>query len=204
MEEELIPLPTSQQIAFLKEKFGYDNFLENQWVIINSLLNEKRDSFLISASASGKSLCYQYSALCLNGITLVISPSKLLIVDQVAASKSFNIKVCIIEELNNITIDNLSEVVKGDFKIAYTTVEYMTKHSKRILEELKNEINLITFEEVFWITNWRDLREKNHYLGKIRLNNVPILTVSAVASKITERKIITLIGLNNPKVCIFD
>ena len=57
----------------LKKYWGYTAFLPHQKDVIESLL-EGQDTIAIMATGGGKSLCYQLPALCLDGLTIVISP----------------------------------------------------------------------------------------------------------------------------------
>src|SRR5258708_38783891 len=66
----------------LKQYFGHDNFLAGQREIIEDALSG-RDAFVLMPTGAGKSLIYQFSALLLPGLTVVISPLIALMQDQV-------------------------------------------------------------------------------------------------------------------------
>ena len=66
----------------LKNIFGFDNFREGQVDVIEKIL-EGKSALAVFPTGSGKSLCYQLSALLLDGLTLVISPLIALMKDQI-------------------------------------------------------------------------------------------------------------------------
>lgn len=67
----------------LKDVWGYDGFRAGQEEAVRRVLSG-RSTLLVSATGSGKSLCYVLPALKLPGITIVISPLIALIKDQLA------------------------------------------------------------------------------------------------------------------------
>ena len=77
----------SELKALLESKFGHKKFLPLQAEVIRNVL-DGRDSLALMPTGSGKSLCYQLPALCLDGVTLVISPLIALMKDQVDALQS--------------------------------------------------------------------------------------------------------------------
>src|ERR1700734_3053546 len=66
----------------LKKTFGFETFREGQETVILKIL-EGKSALAVFPTRSGKSLCYQLSALLLDGLTLVISPLIALMKDQI-------------------------------------------------------------------------------------------------------------------------
>ena len=84
----------------LKMTFGLSDFLEGQLDIILFAL-DKKDCLVLMPTGGGKSLCYQLTALITNGLTVVVSPLRSIIIDQVQKLKSLKVifsghKLCLI------------------------------------------------------------------------------------------------------------
>ena len=77
-------------IELLKSHFGFDSFRDGQLETIEILL-AKRSAAAIFPTGSGKSLCYQLTALLLPGLTLVVSPLLALMKDQIDSLQAKNI-----------------------------------------------------------------------------------------------------------------
>lgn len=73
--------------SFLHHHFGFNSFRAGQEEAIRSLLN-KNHTLAIMPTGAGKSLIYQFAALQLEGLTLVITPLIALMKDQAATLPS--------------------------------------------------------------------------------------------------------------------
>src|SRR5206468_1483877 len=74
--------PDGQLPDRIRDYFGFRKFRPGQSEAVNSAL-EGRDTLVVMPTGSGKSLCFQLTAIALDGITVVVSPLISLMKDQV-------------------------------------------------------------------------------------------------------------------------
>lgn len=115
----------------LKRRFGFDTFKDNQEAIVRTLLNRK-DAFVLMPTGGGKSLCYQFPALLMEGTAIVVSPLIALMKNQVDAirqiSESDGIAHFLNSSLNKSEIDTVkADVANGVTKLLYVAPESLTK-----------------------------------------------------------------------------
>lgn len=202
-ENDPFDVPPAEHLEFLKTNFGYSSFRQTQWKIIKSIIEEKRDSFVIMATGYGKSLCFQYPAVYTNGITIVISPLISLMEDQVHALQLVNIPACLMGTAQpNKKIDE--DIISGQYRIVYMSPEYVIKsEGLKLIEKLGTMVTLIAIDEAHCISQWgHDFRQTYKRLGVIRnhLPKIPILAVTATATGIICQDVCTTLGLRQPMI----
>src|ERR1700683_2591412 len=82
MEPNSTKAPDEHLPERIRDYFGFRQFRPGQAEAVNSAL-QGRDTLVVMPTGSGKSLCFQLTAIALEGITIVVSPLISLMKDQV-------------------------------------------------------------------------------------------------------------------------
>ena len=193
-------------LDILSKYYGYTNFRKGQEEIINSIINNK-DVLAIMPTGGGKSICYQVPALCLDGITIVISPLISLMKDQVDTLKAMGIKATYINsslsssEFNEI----LNNIENNEYKIIYVAPERLDSFEFTNLIKYK-DISQIAIDEAHCISQWgHDFRSSYKRIPNFidSLDKRPIVTAfTATASDEVRNDILNILKLHNPDIYI--
>ena len=192
-------------IKVLNRLFGYKEFRNGQFEIINNIL-KKRDSFCIMPTGGGKSICYQIPAFIFDGITIVISPLIALMKDQVDnINNNIGIKAKYINSTN--TLDEVKEIIDmcylGQVKLLYISPERLKNNY--FINAIKTlNISQIAIDEAHCISMWgHDFRKSYRDIeGFVRIfRNRPVVSAfTATATKEVLGDSIKLLNLNNPYI----
>ena len=169
----------------LKTRFGYDEFRPLQAEIIQTVLAE-RDALVLMPTGGGKSLCYQLPALCLEGLTLVVSPLIALMKDQVDALRANGVAAAFI----NSTVPApeargiYTEARAGRLKILYIAPERLAVAGfSEFLRAVR--VSLIAIDEAHCISEWgHDFRPdyRNLHVLRDRFPETPVIALTATAT----------------------
>ena len=190
--------------TLLKNVFGYDEFRPLQKEIIDRTLAGK-DSFVLMPTGGGKSMCFQIPALCLDGITLVVSPLISLMKDQVQALQSNGIKADFFnssmapQEEQNVIVS----ATKGEIQLLYLSPEKLISVSNTWLADLN--IKLVAIDEAHCVSMWgHDFRPEYTQLKVFRnsLPKIPFMALTATADKSARMDIEEQLGLKASKLFI--
>jgi ATP-dependent DNA helicase RecQ len=142
------------QRELLRETFGFPEFRDGQQPVVDRLLAGK-SVLAIFPTGGGKSLCYQLSALALDGLTLVVSPLIALMKDQLDFLKSRNIPAARLD--SSLGLSEIRQVHAGlhagTLKLLYVSPERLA--NERFLQTLRTlTISLLAVDEAHCISEW--------------------------------------------------
>ncbi len=186
----------------LKKYWGYSWFLPHQKDIIGSILGG-RDTLAVMATGGGKSLCYQLPAICLGGLTLVISPLISLMKDQVDDLNARGIPAAAfnssLEYRERARID--ASLHDGSLRLLFVSPEKCMQQN--FLQSLKRaSIRLIAIDEAHCISEWgHNFRPEYRQLAQLKkyFPDVPVVALTATAIPEVRRDIIRQLGLDNAR-----
>lgn len=187
----------------LRKVFKHDAFRTGQLEIMRSI-GSGRDTLIVMPTSSGKSLCYQIPALCLPGTALVISPLIALMKDQVDALVERGISAAYLN--SSLTSSQQAKALRkfndGEYKLLYVAPERFKVPS--FLEGIarnKTPISFLAIDECHCVSQWgHDFRIDYRRLGYVRerLNNVPVIALTATATVKVQDDVCTQLRMRNP------
>jgi len=189
----------------LKTVFGYDDFLENQREVIESVFSG-RDVFALMPTGGGKSLCYQIPAMLDHGVAIVISPLIALMEDQVKGLRQYGVRAAYLN--SSLSFQEAQDVQRraanGGLDILYVAPEkLLTENFQHFLTHIKPM--LFAIDEAHCVSQWgHDFRPEYLRITEVtrRFPDTPRMALTATADAITRGDILEKLDLRQAEVFI--
>ena len=188
----------------LKTYYGYDEFRPLQEEIIMHTINGN-DSLVLMPTGGGKSLCFQMSALLMEGMAVIVSPLISLMKDQVEGLRMNGIAAEALNSSNDegYNRDIINRCIDGKVKMLYISPERLVGGVLTILQNA--HVSLFAIDEAHCISGWgHDFRPEYTQLGQLKqlFPNVPIMALTATADKITKEDILVQLNIKDAKTYV--
>ena len=189
----------------LRTVWGYPAFRGLQEEVIRHVLSGG-DALVLMPTGGGKSLCYQVPALCLDGLTVVVSPLIALMQDQVAALTQQGVRAALL----NSTLDLRQALAveramhDGSLDLVYVAPERL--RTPGFLDLLARcRLALFAIDEAHCVSQWgHDFRPDYLEVRVLheRFPAVPRLALTATADAPTRREIVERLDLGQGRVFV--
>ena len=193
----------STALQILEKYWGHNQFRPLQEGIIDAVL-AKKDVLALLPTGGGKSICFQVPALLKDGMCLVICPLIALMQDQVSNLQEKGIEAAVIHSgMPFMAVkETLQAATSGAYKFLYLSPERIESNLfKEYLPAL--DISLIAVDEAHCIAQWGyDFRPPYLRIAALRneLPGVPVIALTASATKDVETAIIEKLAFKNPQI----
>ncbi|AZE92412.1 ATP-dependent DNA helicase RecS (RecQ family) [Pseudomonas orientalis] len=175
----------------LQQVFGYPQFRPGQEEAVSAVL-AGRSAAAIFPTGSGKSLCYQLSAILLPHLTLVVSPLLALMQDQLGFLKRHGISAGSIDSAQSREDANdvMARARSGELKILMISVERLkNERFRNFLQSV--QISLLVVDEAHCISEWGhnfrpDYLKLPDYQRQFNIPQALLLTATATPKVIAD------------------
>ena len=181
-----------ETIETLQRYFGHDALRPGQSEVIERVMHHS-NTLAVLPTGGGKSLCYQLPAMCMEGLSIVISPLIALMRDQVEGLARMGVPSARLDSTSSIeeTEQTLASIASGELKLLYLSPERLADPAMcRLLKD--SSIALVAVDEAHCISEWgHSFRPSYIRLPKLIFSLKPkvILALTATASRETARGI---------------
>lgn len=193
----------NQAVDVLKKYWNYDAFRPLQQEIIETILAGK-DALALLPTGGGKSICFQVPAIVMDGVCIVVSPLIALMKDQVDQLKRRNIKAeAVYSGMHFKDIERIMDnIILGDTKLLYISPERLMS-PKAMDKIMQMKLSFIAVDEAHCVSQWgHDFRPTYLNVRNLReaFPNIPMLAVTATATRDVVKDIIHQLELRDPEI----
>jgi ATP-dependent DNA helicase RecQ len=187
--------------------FGLERFRDGQLPVVEAALNGQ-SVLVVSPTGFGKTLCFQLPAVLRSGVSVVVSPLKALMGEQVSNLLRLKIPSTFI----NSDLDDVEKrvryklVANKNFKLLYAAPERFFVKSEREIQLLRSlKPAFLVIDEAHCVDQWgRDFRPEYGRLNEVRkaLGSPPVLAFTATAGEDMQKRILASLGVDNAQVFV--
>lgn len=209
LDNEGIGIERSESFGPLLRLLGVQRFREGQLPIVLAALAGK-SILVVSPTGSGKTLCFQLPAILRHNVSLVVSPLKSLMTDQVSTLLRKKVPASFIN--SDLSKEEkqarYSMLAHGAFKLLYVAPERFFVRSKTERDGIiQSRPAFLVVDEAHCVDRWgNDFRQEYGKLAQIRndLGTPPVLAFTATAGKEMQERILASLGIPEATVFIRD
>jgi ATP-dependent DNA helicase RecQ len=187
--------------------FDLDRFRDGQLPVVQAAMRG-RSLLVVSPTGFGKTLCFQLPAVLRRGVSVVISPLKALMGEQVSSLMRRKIPSSFIN--SDIGSDEkrlrYRLLESNSFKLLYVAPERFFVQSAREQEQLRSiRPAFLVIDEAHCVDQWgRDFRPEYGRLKEVReaLGSPPILAFTATAGQEMQERILESLGIPDAEIFV--
>lgn len=189
-------------IQVLQQTYGYENFRDQQEIIINDII-AGHNAMVLMPTGAGKSLCYQIPAMCRAGFGVVVSPLIALMQNQIMALQELGVRAVAINSSMSAS-DNWQAkqaMQSGELDLVYVSPERLLMEDFLVLLQ-QCDVGLFAIDEAHCVSQWgHDFRPVYQQLSVLAelFPNVPRVGLTATADEATQNDIKKHLSLQKGK-----
>jgi ATP-dependent DNA helicase RecQ len=187
--------------------FGLERFRDGQLPVVQAALSGQ-SVLVVCPTGFGKTLCFQLPAILRSGVSVVVSPLKALMGEQVSALLRHKIPSTYI----NSDLDSGEKQIRYQllankvFKLLYAAPErffVQNKHELQMLQSLRP--SFLVIDEAHCVDQWgRDFRPEYGRLNEVHkaLGSPPVLAFTATTGQEMQKRILASLGVSDARVFV--
>jgi ATP-dependent DNA helicase RecQ len=197
----------SRNLGAALRLFGVERFRNGQLPVVEAALRG-RSVLVVSPTGFGKTLCFQLPAVLQSGVSVVISPLKALMGEQVSALLRSKIPSTFINsDLDSVEKRFRYQLLENkSLKLLYAAPERFFVRNKQEVEMLRSlRPSFLVVDEAHCVDQWgRDFRPEYGRLSEVRkaLGSPPVLAFTATAGEEMQKRILASLGVDDAQVFV--